>query len=255
MDVEDKFVSGAPSGQNVVDLFKTEWSSKMPVDCGFYSEPGHADLFNDPRVRWAVSELGPLNGMNIVELGPLEGAHSYMMEQLGADSVTAIESNTRAFLKCLCVKELFNLKRVKFLLGDFFPYLESSAQIDLIFASGVLYHMIEPVKLLELLCSKSNNIFIWSHYYDAKIIETRADHDLFAPCDAINRSAVRGSKRLYPEAALSWSGFSGGAHSYSVWLERDSLISFFTERGFNVRVNFDQIDHPNGPAIALCASK
>ena len=52
-------------------------------------------------------------------------SHSYMLQKAGAHSVTAIESNSRAFLKCLCVKEICNLKNVKFMLGDCVEYLQS----------------------------------------------------------------------------------------------------------------------------------
>ncbi len=37
--------------------------------------------------------------MNILELGPLEGAHTYQLR------ILAIEANAEAFLKCLVVKE------------------------------------------------------------------------------------------------------------------------------------------------------
>lgn len=253
--VEDKFLTLAPNAQNIIDLFQGEWSTKMPDDSGLISEPGHADLFNDHRVLWAEQELGPVKGKNIVELGPLEGAHSCMFERLGAQSVAAVESNTRSFLKCLCVKEVFKLKRVDFLLGDFLPYLDSLEKADLIFASGVLYHMVDPLRLLNLICSKTDKFFLWTHYFDAAVISKRADKDLFADLGKINGTDSLGSKRLYPEAALSWKGFSGGAHSYAIWLERNSLLDFIRERGFEIKLNFDHADHPNGPALAVCAAR
>ena len=253
--IKDKFLTLSPNSQNVIDLFQGEWSSRMPDDSQLISKPGHADLFNDHRVLWAEQELGPIKGMNIVELGPLEGAHSCMFERLDAQSVTAIESNTRSFLKCLCVKEVFKLKRVDFLLGDFLPYLDSLDKADLIFASGVLYHMVDPLRLLNLICSKADKFFLWTHYFDATVISKRADRDLFADLGKINDTDSMGSKRLYPEAALSWKGFSGGAHSYAVWLERNSLLSFIKEKGFEIKINFDHADHPNGPALAICAAR
>ena len=253
--VEDKFVTVAPNAQNIIDLFQGEWSSKMPVDSQLISRPGHANLFDDHRVLWMEKELGPVNGMNIIELGPLEGAHSYMLEHLGAQSITAIESNTRAFLKCLCVKEVFNLKRVDFRLGDILPYLGTLENADLIFASGILYHMIDPLRLLNLICSKTDKFFLWTHYYDETVISQRADYGLFDRLSNIDSSEFIGSKRLYPEAALSWKGFSGGADSYAVWIERNSLLSFIDKEGFEVKINFDLPDHPNGPAFAICATR
>ena len=88
----------------------------------------------------AVDVLGSIEGFRILELGP-RGQHSYQLERLGAASVLAIEASPDLFLKCLITKEILDLK-ARFLLGDFVQYLESTAdEFDLIFVSGVLYHM------------------------------------------------------------------------------------------------------------------
>ena len=67
-----------------------------------------------------------MDGFRILELGPLEGAHTYQLEKLGAAEIVAIEANKEAFLKCLIIKELAQLERARFLLGDFVTYLEFS---------------------------------------------------------------------------------------------------------------------------------
>jgi hypothetical protein len=69
-----------------------------------------------------------------------------MLQRMNAKKIVSIEANTRAFLKCLCIKEIFNLDCVKFKLGDFIQFLEkTNSKFDLVFASGVLYHMLEPI--------------------------------------------------------------------------------------------------------------
>lgn len=216
--------------------------------------PGHAPLFTDPRIFWARDELGPFNGLDLMELGPLEGAHTYMLDQFGANSITSIEANARAFLKCLCIKEIFGLKRVKFMLGDFNSYVDTCDKVDVIFASGVLYHMADPLLLLERMCKKSDRIFIWTHYYDDKVISRREDASLFSPLESTD-GVYLWSRRLYPQQALSWSGFSGGPELFSIWLQRDSIIKFINDRGFSVKINFEQVDHVNGPAFAICAQR
>jgi hypothetical protein len=60
-------------------------------------------------------------------------------------NVTAIEGNVGAFLRCLLLKNYFNLKS-KFLLGDFLKYMAVQTNgPDLMYASGVLYHLTDPV--------------------------------------------------------------------------------------------------------------
>jgi hypothetical protein len=254
VDINDYFVLKAPARQNVIDLFDGEWSSGMPSGSGLVSKPGHAPLFEDPRVYWAHDVLGPFDGLNIIELGPLEGAHSFMLEQFGVNSVESVEANSRAFLKCLCIKEVFDLKRVKFVLGDFYHHLTSCTSVDIIFASGVLYHMTTPLELLELICKKSNRLFIWTHYYDQDAISRRDDRSCFSKPMKIGAGYV-GVRRVYPNAALNWVGFSGGAQEYAIWLERASLIAFLRNHGFSVEINFEQVDHANGPCMAICARR
>lgn len=255
MAVNYKLITEAPSDQNILDLFAGEWSTGMPSSSGLVTQPGASPLMDDPRIHWLRQEMGSLEGLDILELGPLEGAHSYMLQQAGARSVTAIEANNRAFLKCLSIKEIFGLDRVSFKLGNFFPYLENCRQFDVIVASGVLYHMVEPLKLLDLIIAKSDNILIWTHYYDRDALKDRPDFPIYEPARQLGSGPYMGSRRLYPEAALSWSGFSGGADSYAVWLTRDSLLKYFENHGFSVTINFEQVDHVNGPSLALCAKR
>ena len=255
MDASDRFITGAPSAQHVLDIFAGEWSSKMPPDLDAVASPGHADLFADGRITWADEVIGPFRGKDVLELGPLEGAHSTMLERLGAASVTAIEGNTRAFLKCLCVKELMGLKRTRFALGDFIAFLESCRSYDAIVCSGVLYHMTDPLRLLDLVTRRSDRLLIWTHHYDPDVIAARDDRDQFTSPAPLGATRYRGSRRLYPEAALTWKGFSGGADSAAVWMERASLLAYFEDHGFATEIAFDHPQHPNGPALALCAQR
>ena len=80
-----------------------------------------------------------------------------MLSKYGAD-VTGIESNSLSFMKSLIAKELLNHK-AKFVYGDFVKYLEVSEDYELIVASGVLYHMENPVELLCRISLKTNKLF------------------------------------------------------------------------------------------------
>ena len=255
MSSKSDFVRSTPSPQNVLDIFDGEWSTITPPGLGAVARPGLADLFLDPRIHWANEILGSVQGLDILELGPLEGAHSYLLEQLGASSIISVEGNSRAFLKCLCMKEVMNMKRVSFKLGNFIPYLEKCQSFDMIVACGVLYHMTDPLLLLERIVSKTNRVMIWTHIYDHDAIKASGEHIHFSKPTTLNGTNYRGSKRRYPEAVFSWKGFSGGSENYAIWLERESLIQFFRDKGFETTVGFEQPPNPNGPAIAICAKR
>ncbi len=99
----DIYASEAPSPQLAVDIFAGEWSSRFPP--GSDIDGGQAELFEDRRISWMIDQLEGVEGLRILELGPLEGGHTYMLDRAGAD-VVAIEANQRAYLKCLITKEV-----------------------------------------------------------------------------------------------------------------------------------------------------
>ncbi len=259
MNILEEYILSRPSNQNILDIFDGEWSSKLPEKYGLHTRPGTASLFEDARVAWLEEVFGPVSGLDVLELGPLEGGHSYMLQERGANSVTSIEANTRAFLKCLCIKEVLKLNKVKFMLGDFSSYLEETDTVyDLVFASGVLYHMPNPVLLLKNISKVTSRLFLWTHYYDKDIVDAKADlANKFSGMKSIRIDGVNYAlaEQHYNEA-LGWSGFCGGGKPTSMWMTKESLIAALNDFGFTqLTFGFDGKDHPNGPAMAICASK
>lgn len=240
--------------QAAVDSFRGEWSSRFPRTFPVASG-GHAFLFEDRRLRWFLARLRSPGRMDALELGPLEGGHAWMLEQAGIRSVTSIEANGRAFLKCLVVKQLFDLRRTRFLLGDFLEYLEGSRRIwEIGLASGVLYHMRDPMRLIALLAGRCRDLLVWTHYHDPE--RARADPKLAATLGEpviVERHGYRHT--LVPKHygdTLGWAGFCGGSADSCSWMLRNELIGAFEHVGFQVQaIAFDRPDHPNGAALAL----
>jgi hypothetical protein len=257
-DILDHYATGVPTRQAVLDIFKGEWSSAMPLSSGLTSSPGFAGLFDDSRVRWFGEVIGGFQGRRVLELGPLESGHTFMLNSMGARDIVAVEANTRAFLKCLCIKELFHLDRVRYLLGDCVSYLESTREeFDIVLASGILYHMTDPVKLLALAAGKAPILLAWTHYYDKAQLASRGlsrKFDALAPSTSCGVS-VEGSRQWYLRAR-KWSGFCGGSAPHSLWLSRSSLLHALDAVGYkHVVIGHDELDHQNGPALAFVATK
>jgi hypothetical protein len=220
---------------------------------------GQATLFEDQRIIWAEQQLGGFERKRVIELGPLEAGHTYMLEERGVESVLAIEANSRAYLKCLIVKEILGLKRSRFLLGDFGHYLrESTEQYDFCLASGVLYHMLNPVELIQLISKVSDTVLLWTHYYDEKVIT--AVPGLAAKFSQITPAEHRGFRHtLYKYSyldALDWGGFCGGSAPYSFWMSKEDILSCLRYFDFkHLRTAFDTLEHPNGPAFCIFGAK
>ncbi len=125
------FVDWFPAPENAAWVFEGEWSSAVPG-----LPTGKIGLFEDGRILWFEEKLGGFAGVKVLELGPLEGGHTYMMTQRGAE-VIAIESNLRAWLRCLVVKQAVPISGATFLLGDFTKYFNTNrAHFDFILAQA-----------------------------------------------------------------------------------------------------------------------
>ena len=249
----DFYVGDPPSYQAAFELFEGEWSSDVPGYGG-----GHARLFDDGRIKWFAERCGGFQGKRVLELGPLEGGHPSMIARAGAASVTAIEANGGAFLKCLIVQNALGFK-ADFMLGDFSKYLEHcEIKFDVIVASGVLYHMSDPVRLLQNAARVTNSIGLWTHYYDEQIVRGRADlqkkFDKVPQIEQFGSREIKLFKQSYLEA-LRWKGFCGGSASTSYWLTKESLLGLLEELGFEVAIGEDAKTHANGPAMTLFATR
>ena len=254
----DTFVRAAPSAQAAVDLFVGEWSSSLPDQLEVVA--GDLPLFADSRIDWLLSAAGDVKGWNVLELGPLEGGHTFQLANAGA-RVTAVEANTRAYLKCLVAKELLGLADSRFLLGDFASYLEtlSGDRYDLVVASGVLHHAGNPLRLLELLSLTSDRLALSAHYFDAGIIAA-------VPRLSQHFTAPPVTRRFYgrdiPLHRRDYSdddgtdGFCRGPESHAFWMEHDDLLAVLSLLGYDdVRIGGDDRTHPHGPNVLIYATR
>ena len=208
----------------------------------------------DSRVPLAAQYLGTdgrFDGMDILELGPLEAGHTYSLEQRGAN-VTSVEANCEAYLKCLLVKELLELKRVKFLLGDFSGFLQQTDKpFDIILASGVLYHMTEPLKLIELIGRCTNKCFVWSHYFDA----THYPGAQRTP-RSVEFAGRQFTHHELPYPDMESGKFWGGNKPVASWLGREDMLDAFKAAGFDqVEVVQEHLTHPHGACMSFVAQR
>ena len=133
----NKYIFKSPSIQNALDIFQGEWISKLPGEYGQFHAGENSTLFDDPRLIWGIGVFGGVKNFKILELGPLEGGHTFILQEHGASEIISIEANLRAFLRCLIIKEIFDLHHAKFQYGDFLEYLRVEPDcFDLCIASG-----------------------------------------------------------------------------------------------------------------------
>lgn len=224
-----KFEQRAPTHANAIDIFSGRWATDLSILNPDW-RGGDANLIADVRPDYAAQQFGTagrFDGMTILELGPLEGMHTYHFEQRGAARVLAIEANVEAYLKCLIVKEALGLKRAEFLLGDFNLYLqECSERFDMVFACGVLYHMEDPLTLIRGIARATDKCFVWTHYFDAKRDDGRVA--VAAALDGFNSTYYRA-----PYQDRAQPGFWGGNKPAASWMTRDDILAAFRHFGMD----------------------
>jgi hypothetical protein len=157
-------------------------------------------------------------------------------------------------------KEVYGLNHARFFLGDCQVWLEERPErYDLIVASGVLYHMQDPIRFLDAAAARTDSLFLWTHY---------ADESAMPPEDP-RRGAFVGQPEirdhlgvpvhLYPRSYLgAWKdkAFCGGMHDLHRWIDKQDLISLLSRLGFNdIRIWGDEPQHAFGPAFCVFARR
>jgi hypothetical protein len=253
----------APSPQNVADLFGGSWKAMLPGGVA----SGTVPLFDDLRPAWAASVIpGGLQGKTVLELGPLEAYTTYRLLREGARSVLSVEANSINFLKCLCVKEICNLHAAQFLFGDAVEYVrDCDERFDVAWASGILYHLQDPILFVECIARLAPVIYIWTHYFDTDVMRSlrNGQERHFLPEVNIARRCpgrdivLHARSYLLPQyesnVPMNW---EGGPEQFTYWLTKADIFWLFELAGMRIAsIEFDNTNVNGLPALGFLALK
>jgi hypothetical protein len=175
----------------------------------------------------------------ILELGSLEGAHSFILAQHpDIKHVVALEGREANLRKARFVQELLDIRNVEFLQANLEEAdLTALGKFDAVFCCGLLYHLPEPWRLVENLAGTAPILFIWTQY-----ASDNEAHDL--------PGGLRGKIHVEGGSDEPLSGMSPDA----TWLTLDSLRRVLATSGYhNIQVIDDNPAHVNGPAVTIGA--
>ncbi|MGV1873708.1 DUF1698 domain-containing protein [Agrobacterium rosae] len=253
----DQYETRAPSHQNAVDALPG-WNSAFPDHFGIASGAHH--LYADPRIDWAIENFGDLTGKSILEVGPLEGMHTYRLSLESPSTLDAVEANKMCFFRCLVTKQILGMEKAAFHLGDVKEWLRTNETVyDLAVASGVLYHMPDPGDFLTGLAARANAIYIWTHYFDDRVMpENDARRSPFSgrvETKMVAGIPVRYYERTYWQANKNAS-FCGGMKDRHYWMHKDDIISVLRQLGFEtIIVAHEEKSHAGGPCFSIFCKK
>lgn len=212
------------------------WIFQFRIDGADYG--GGISAVGDVRVKQFFRFVP--EAATILELGSLEGAHSFILAQHpGVKRVVALEGREANLRKARFVQELLQVGNVEFAQTNLeHAELTSFGRFDAVFCSGLLYHLPKPWKLIEQLPAVASRLFIWTQY----AAETEA-HDV--------GHGLRGKIHGEGGSDEPLSGLSPTA----TWLTLDSLRGLLAANGYRkIEIIHDDTAHPNGPAVAIGAS-
>lgn len=253
--IDDRLVLKNPTPQTALDIFKGTWISRLPGEFARY-EAGKTPLFDDERIPLCAPYLDGIQGKTALDLGPLEGGQAYVLEKMGAKSVVSVEANSILYLKCLIAKEILGMDRTRFLCGDVVEFLKNTPEhFDVTVASGILYHMADPVELLWALSQKTDHVMIWTHYFD----ETNVERNKITSFKEVTQHDFNGVRYNYHRqeygVGFKTNVYCGGTKQHSSWMSRDGIETALKEFGFRDLNILQDGDSSNGPFVLLTATR
>lgn len=239
---------GKPTREAMFGVLKG-WTSQFEVDG--VTVGGPIGLSSDERLFWHLDIIGGATNKRALELGPLEGAHTMSLIENGAREVVAIEGFPACWLRCLIVKEAFQLHQAQFLFGNFCEYVADyqGPKFDFVLAAGVLYHQANPARLIFDLAKLTDQVLVWSQVAD----ETHPNAGE-ATIETGGRT-YRGRINDYLGARHSEKGYCGGLDSQAFWMYPEEMRRAFMDAGFRFFVERRWDATPSGPSVLFVASK
>jgi len=202
-----------------------------------FTAPGDGfDASRDIRIRIVLDLCGgSLADKTIVDLGCNEGGFAVEFARLGAKESVGIEAREVSWLRCELVRKLARLQNLKFVRGDVMVELARwPSSFDVVFASGILYHVTDPHQLLSDIFAACRGAVL----IDTHVARREAPSHV---CSEEIVSRTFGGKsyqgRLFPEVSDTaresqlWAAW--GPNNTSFWLLEDELLTMMRAIGFH----------------------
>jgi SAM-dependent methyltransferase len=191
----------------------------------------------DVRPLWSAEVFPGFSGFHVIELGPQDGFVTAGLEAFGVGSILAIEANVDSFLRCLLLKNALGLKAT-YLLGDFLKYLDvPTTSADLIYASGVLYHLFDPVGFLLRCAEVARHLYLWTFHFDEDAIRANAYESVCF--DGVSEYRVRSDvftyhRRIYAPEILADPTYAGGISAHANWMSLKDIERALHVAGYHI---------------------
>lgn len=171
--------------------------------------------------------------LRIADLGCLEGGYAVEFARLGFGEALGIEIRPANFANCMFVKERVDLPNLRFVNDDVWNLAEHGV-FDVIFCSGILYHLETPKRFIELMAGVVRKaVLINTHF------ATSGPIDEYQLSDMEENEGLPG--RWFPEPPdFEQHQLAAWGNSRSFWIQREFLVQAIRDAGFPMV--FEQYD-------------
>lgn len=178
---------------------------------------------------------GSLDGRTTVDLGCLEGGFTLAFAQHGARHALGIEARELSVRRCELARDLLGVTNSEFVRADIKEELERREPFDVVFATGILYHVSDPAAVLVAMRAACSQV---------ALIDTHVAHPQ-EPTHNCSGEVVRESGghtyrgRMYPEYAPTADDVEREGRLWAAWSDADAfwpyedeLVAMITRAGF-----------------------
>ena len=206
-------------------------------DDGTVTMPGRPTLLVDePRCQATMRLLRALWGADlagsiIIDLGCLEGGYSVEFARAGM-SVLGIEVRRNNFENCCYVQSRLSLPNLQFIHDDVWN-LSDYGLHDIGFFCGLLYHLDEPRRFLQLLGSCVNKAVIVNTHFAPWRPEERMGLGKLSSHEGLPGRWI-GEHEATSHAERESLKLASWNNRRSFWLTREGIIQAIKDAGFNL---------------------
>jgi len=175
---------------------------------------------------------GDKSKIRLADLGCLEGAFAVEFARLGMN-VLGVEVRESNFAACEYVKSKINLPKLQFARDDAWN-IAKHGTFDVMFCSGLLYHLDKPKAFLKLLSSVTTKLLILHTHFSTPAEPNKK----FGLSDMVENEGLQGrwftefptDKEYQNREDLKWASWD---NHRSFWIRREELLQTIQDVGFN----------------------
>ena len=177
-----------------------------------------------------LNEVFPLSGKSVIEFGPMDGCQTAGLVAAGVGRLVSIEARAENLIKTLVACQAFGWSNVELVMDDFHNADRATyGRFDLVFAHGVYYHSIAPFHFLRNMLSLADHVFIGGFCATDSL-----------PIGPFSTLAYEGRRYKVKKQHEAMGSMTGGINPVGYYFERNDLMRFFHEEGFDTTVISDE---------------